>query len=48
VSTDPSGTFSFLAEAGFEGTVTFTYTVGDGHGGTDVGTVTIQVSLSVP
>jgi Bacterial Ig domain len=48
VSTDPSGTFSYLAEPGFEGTVTFTYSVGDGRGGSDVGTVTIQVSLSIP
>ena len=45
VSTNPNGTFSFLADPTFEGTVTFTYTVGDGRGGTDVGTGTIQVSL---
>ena len=48
VSTDPNGTFSFVADPGFEGTVTFTYTVGDGRGGTDIGTVSIQVSLPPP
>ena len=48
LSTDPNGTFSFLADPGFEGTVTFTYTVGDGRGGTDVGTVTIEVSVPIP
>jgi hypothetical protein len=48
VSTDPNGTFSFVSELGFEGTVTFTYIVGDGRGGTDTGTVTIQVSLPLP
>ncbi len=38
------GSVSYQAPTGFSGTVSFTYTVSDGKGGTAVGTVTIVVS----
>jgi VCBS repeat-containing protein len=39
---DPNGQFEYLS-AGNSTTDTFTYTVSDGHGGTDVATVTITI-----
>jgi VCBS repeat-containing protein len=43
VSIDNAGHITFTAEAGYNGTTTFDYTVSDGHGGTDVGTVSVYV-----
>ncbi|HUF97605.1 MAG TPA: Calx-beta domain-containing protein [Ilumatobacter sp.] len=43
VSMNVDGTFTYLPPVGFVGTDTFVYTVSDGQGGTDVGTVTIEV-----
>jgi hypothetical protein len=37
------GSFSFTPNAGFSGQTSFTYTVGDGFGGFDTGTVSIDV-----
>jgi hypothetical protein len=37
------GRFRFTPTAGFTGQTSFTYTIGDGHGGFDTGTVTIDV-----
>ncbi|MCK6375249.1 MAG: cadherin-like domain-containing protein, partial [Zoogloea sp.] len=42
------GSFSFAPTAGFSGTTGFTYTVADGFGGSDVGTVTINVTNTAP
>jgi RHS repeat-associated protein len=44
----PDGHFSYTPEAGFIGTDTFVYLVGDGHGNTDSATVTIQVFNTNP
>lgn len=44
VSVSPDGSFTYDPPAGFEGVDTFTYTIEDGHGLTDVGEVTITVS----
>ena len=38
------GTFTFTPAAHFHGTASFEYTVSDGHGGTDIGLVTITVT----
>ncbi|KIL98497.1 putative calcium binding hemolysin protein [Paramagnetospirillum magnetotacticum MS-1] len=43
VSMDNAGHVTFTAEAGFNGTATFDYTVSDGHGGTDTATVSVNV-----
>ncbi|MCA8904327.1 MAG: cadherin-like domain-containing protein, partial [Hyphomonas sp.] len=37
------GTLQYVADAGFSGDDTFGYTVSDGNGGTDTGTVTVTV-----
>ncbi|HEX8104171.1 MAG TPA: Ig-like domain-containing protein [Solirubrobacteraceae bacterium] len=48
-STDPDvnmasdGTFTYVPPAGEETSDTFDYTVSDGHGGTDTGTVTVNI-----
>lgn len=39
--------FYYLPPSGFDGTVTFTYTVDDGHGGTATGTVMVTVMPAV-
>ncbi|HMX28931.1 MAG TPA: Ig-like domain-containing protein, partial [Blastocatellia bacterium] len=39
-----TGAFDFTPNAGFEGTTSFTYTLGNGTGKTDTATVTINVS----
>ncbi len=44
VTVNSNGTFIFMPESGFSGTTSFTYTLSDGYGGTDTGTVTITVS----
>ncbi len=38
----------YTPKAGFTGTDTFTYTISDGHGGTAIGNVTVNVQPSVP
>ena len=38
------GSFTYSPAADFDGTVSFTYTVSDGHGGSDTGTATIAVT----
>jgi hypothetical protein len=40
----PDGTILFTPTAGFSGQATFEYTVIDGHGSTDTGTVTVTVA----
>ncbi|MEF8714266.1 MAG: cadherin-like domain-containing protein [Accumulibacter sp.] len=42
------GHFDFTPTTGFTGTTSFTYTIGDGFGGSAVGTVTIDVVNSAP
>jgi len=46
LSTSPDGSFTFTPDAGFIGTVTFSYTINDGAGGIDVANVTIVVTNS--
>ena len=43
-SINPDGTVRYVPDEGFSGVDTFTYTVGDGHGGADVATVTVDVT----
>ncbi len=43
-SINPDGTVQYVPDNDFRGVDTFTYTVGDGHGGTDVATVTVDVT----
>ncbi len=43
VTINPDGTITFDPTSGFEGEATVEYTVADGQGGTDTGTVTITV-----
>jgi hypothetical protein len=42
--TSTSTSVSFTPTAGFVGSTNFTYTISDGNGGTDVGTVTVAVT----
>jgi hypothetical protein len=44
VSNDSQGIVSFIPDPGFSGEGSFTYTVSDGNGGTDVGFVSVQVN----
>ncbi|MGH9463769.1 MAG: Kelch repeat-containing protein, partial [Vicinamibacteria bacterium] len=44
ISINPDGTVRYVPDEGFSGLDTFTYTVTDGHGGTDVATVTVDVT----
>ena len=44
----PDGHFTFTPTAGFVGVTSFTYTISDGHGGSDVGTVFISVHNRAP
>lgn len=44
LTVEDSGSFSYISDAGFEGTDTFTYTVQDGLGGVDTATVTLTVT----
>lgn len=44
----PDGTFNYEAPEGFSGPVQFDYTLDDGRGGTDEGSVTINVQDVVP
>lgn len=43
ITYDPNGEFDYLAE-GEVGTDTFTYAIGDGHGGTDTATVSVVIT----
>ncbi len=43
VSINPDGTITYTPDAGFQGTDTFTYTIGDNNGGSSTATVTINV-----
>ena len=43
-----AGKITYGAPAGFAGPATFTYTVSDGHGGTDTGHVTVTVANAPP
>jgi len=48
-SINPDGTVRYLPDDGFSGLDTFTYTVTDSHGGTDMATVSVNVtSLNQP
>ncbi len=44
----PGGAVRYVADPGFTGTDTFTYTVGDDDGGTDTATVTVTVPNAPP
>ncbi|HQO28596.1 MAG TPA: Ig-like domain-containing protein, partial [Accumulibacter sp.] len=44
----PDGHFNFTPTAGFVGTTSFTYTMGDGFGGNATGTVSINVVNNAP
>ena len=48
VTRQPDGTLRYLPDAGFSGSDTFGYTVGDGKGGSATGTVTVTVGNAVP
>ena len=48
VSCTAAGVCTYLPDAGFTGTDTFTYTVADGQGGSDTATVTITVVATPP
>ena len=41
---NPDGTLDFIPAPNFHGTAVITYTISDGHGGTDTAIVTIQVT----
>jgi VCBS repeat-containing protein len=44
VTVNPDGSYSYVPDADFNGTDSFTYTVSDGNGGTTTGTVAIDVA----
>lgn len=44
VTLNDDGTITFIPEDGYTGTSTFTYTISDGRGGTQDGSVTIEVT----
>jgi hypothetical protein len=44
LTSNGGGSFTYVPNAGFVGTETFTYTVADGQGGTDGGAVTLTVN----
>ncbi|WP_305785344.1 Ig-like domain-containing protein [Symbioplanes lichenis] len=48
VTSQPDGTLRYAPDQGFSGTDTFSYTVGDGRGGTATSTVTVTVGNAVP
>ena len=48
VVVNPDGTLSFTPAANITGPVTITYTVIDGHGGSDTATVTVNVGTNTP
>ena len=48
VTINADGTLTFTANPGFTGDTSFTYTVDDGNGGTDTGTVTVTVNATPP
>jgi Ca2+-binding RTX toxin-like protein len=48
VSCSPTGTCTYRPDAGFSGTDVFTYTVSDGHGGTDDGSVSVTIKPVEP
>jgi len=48
VTVNPDGTLSFVPANNFAGIATITYTVSDGHGGTDTATVTVNVGNNTP
>jgi hypothetical protein len=43
-----NGTFTYHAPTNFTGLDTFQYTLGDGHGGSDIATVTLRVGVNDP
>jgi uncharacterized repeat protein (TIGR01451 family) len=45
---NPDGTLTYTGNPGFSGTDTFDFVVGDGHGGSDTGTVTVTVANGSP
>lgn len=47
VTFNAAGDVSYTPPAGFVGTDTFTYTISDGNGGTDIGEFTVDVTLAV-
>ena len=48
VTVNPDGTLNYTPNADFSGADTITYTVSDGQGGTDTGTVSVNVAEDVP
>ncbi|GAA4594007.1 putative repeat protein (TIGR01451 family) [Actinoplanes octamycinicus] len=45
---NPDGTLTYMPDAGWSGSDSFTFTVGDNRGGTDTGTVTVVVANAPP
>ena len=41
---NPDGTFEYVPDPDFAGTDTFTYSVSDGEGNSDIGTVTVEIA----
>ncbi|HEY4068142.1 MAG TPA: tandem-95 repeat protein, partial [Burkholderiaceae bacterium] len=48
VALNPDGTLTFTPASNVTGPVTLTYSVSDGHGGTDTATVTVNVGSNTP
>jgi hypothetical protein len=48
VSCTGAGVCTYTPEAGFTGTDSFTYEISDGHGGTDIATVNVDVTAEPP
>ncbi len=46
VSINANGTVNYTPSSGFTGIDTFTYTIGDGNGGTDTAIVTVEVGVT--
>jgi VCBS repeat-containing protein len=44
VTVNPDGSYSYVPNANFNGSDSFTYTVSDGNGGTAAGTITVDVA----
>ncbi len=45
---NPDDTITYTPDAGWSGTETFDYTISDGNGGTDTGTVNVTVTAAAP
>ncbi|TMH33424.1 MAG: tandem-95 repeat protein, partial [Betaproteobacteria bacterium] len=48
VSVNPDGTLNFTPAANFSGAASISYTLSDGHGGSAIGTLTVNVGANTP